>query len=220
MEQGFWHEKWEKNELGFHQSEVNELLANCWPELSVDHGSWVFVPLCGKSLDMVWLVRQGYRVIGNELSELAARQFFEERELTPVINRVKDKAGFKWTVYQTGDSRLLIVVGDYFRLSQSFLELLTGEPVKVSYDRAALVAMPESMRKQYVDHLKTIAPVASIFLISLEFDHQGDKPPFPIYPENLTQLIANQYVSRELGRLDSDVKGKPAIEVGYELNPI
>ena len=41
----------------------------------------VFVPLCGKSLDMVWLLEQGFSVTGCEISELAVQQFFTENSI-------------------------------------------------------------------------------------------------------------------------------------------
>ena len=44
-------------------------------------GLSVFVPLCGKTLDMVWLCQQGHTVVGCELSEIAALDFFKENSI-------------------------------------------------------------------------------------------------------------------------------------------
>ena len=47
MKAAFWHERWEANQLGFHQDEVNPQLVRYWPQLSLGTEAAVFVPLCG-----------------------------------------------------------------------------------------------------------------------------------------------------------------------------
>src|SRR5512138_1105185 len=76
MKRDFWLERWERGETGFHQDEINPYLLQHWPELHVAPGGEVFVPLCGKSLDMVWLRERGYFVLGVELSPIAVQDFF------------------------------------------------------------------------------------------------------------------------------------------------
>ncbi len=83
MDPAFWQERWKNQDIGFHQPEFHALLQKYWSRLDLRPGSPVFVPLCGKSLDMVWLAQQGHRVIGAELSELAIDDFFAERGLDP-----------------------------------------------------------------------------------------------------------------------------------------
>ncbi len=56
MKHDFWHEKWRSGKLGFHQEKVNSRLVRYWQLLDLNDGDPVFVPLCGKSLDMLWLV--------------------------------------------------------------------------------------------------------------------------------------------------------------------
>lgn len=75
MNEAFWHERWARNEIGFHLGEVNPYLLRHWPSLALPNGARVLVPLCGKSLDMAWLVEQGFTVVGVELSEKAVRAF-------------------------------------------------------------------------------------------------------------------------------------------------
>lgn len=70
MKSEFWHDRWLNSQIGFHQSEVNSYLQEHWSEHFQDRGT-VFVPLCGKSRDMVWLCDQGHTVIGSELSAIA-----------------------------------------------------------------------------------------------------------------------------------------------------
>ena len=85
MRHDFWHNRWERNEIGFHQDETNHYLRQFFPTLNLVKGARVFVPLCGKSLDLLWLHDQGYQVVGVELSEQAVRDFFAENGFNPCI---------------------------------------------------------------------------------------------------------------------------------------
>src|SRR5258708_29645765 len=78
MDAKFWHQRWEANEIGFHESNANPLLLTHFKALSRPKGSRVFVPLCGKTLDIAWLLSNGYQIAGVELSELAIKQLFVE----------------------------------------------------------------------------------------------------------------------------------------------
>ena len=81
MKPKFWHERWEKDEIGFHQHDFNRHMQEFIDCLGVQAGDNVLVPLCGKSLDMLWLADHGYRVTGIEISELAVRDFFADNGL-------------------------------------------------------------------------------------------------------------------------------------------
>jgi thiopurine S-methyltransferase len=152
-----WLECWRDQQTDFHQTLVNPLLIKFWSTLNLAHGSRVFVPLCGKSLDMIWLAQQGHEVIGVELSPVAVRAFFRENGLKPV----KRKLG-KFTLWNYG--KLSILCGDYFALSKA--ELGVFDTV---YDRAALTALPEDVRSLYVAQLKKIVPkTARVFLLTIE----------------------------------------------------
>ena len=61
MDPSFWHDRWENQDIGFHQADIDALLPAYWPRLELASDAPVFVPLCGKSLDMVWLAQQGHR---------------------------------------------------------------------------------------------------------------------------------------------------------------
>ena len=152
-----WLQFWRDRRTDFHQTAVNRLLAQFWPGLDPGHGSRVFVPLCGKSLDMLWLAEQGHRVIGVELSAVAVRAFFKENQLRPVRRRVG-----KFTLWRSG--RLTILCGDYFSLTAADLGA-----VDIVYDRAALTALPEDIREQYVSQLqRLVPPTATILLLTTE----------------------------------------------------
>jgi len=170
MNPEFWHQRWLKNETAFHQTEINAHLQTYFSKLQLKPGSKVFVPLCGKSQDMFWLLSQGFEVIGVELSPLAVQACLSENGLhvKPVI-----KHGF--TIYKVNG--LTLYCGDFFNLKQEDLE-----GVSAVYDRAALVALPVDIRSRYVAHLKSILPdFTQILLLTFEYSQQDMKgPPFSV----------------------------------------
>lgn len=153
-----WLRLWRnQGQASFHQNSVNPLLIQFWPSLNLAPHSRIFVPLCGKSLDILWLADQGHQVIGVELSPIAVKAFFDDNNLTPT----KTKIG-KFTYWKHG--RITILCGDYFALSKEML----GN-IDIAYDRAALTALPEDIRKLYVKKIKQIIPnYAVIFLLTVE----------------------------------------------------
>lgn len=179
MEAGFWHQRWEKNEIGFHESKANPLLVRHFDALSLPAGSRVFLPLCGKTLDIRWLLSRGYRVAGAELSGIAVGQLFEELGVEPAISKLGEVDR-----YRAND--IDIFVGDIFALSGGML----GQ-VDAVYDRAALVALPEEMRERYTAHLREITNEAPQLLINFEYDQTlMNGPPFS---------VSNEEVSRHYG---------------------
>lgn len=182
MDANFWHERWANNEIGFHQSEANPLLVENFNALSLPVGSRIFLPLCGKTLDIGWLLGQGYRIAGAELSELAVGQLFSELSITP---KITERGPIKHYRADTID----IFAGDIFELPDNLLG-----PVDAVYDRAALVALPETLRQQYTTHLTAITQQAPQLLICFEYDQsQLSGPPFSISAEEVRRHYAAIY---------------------------
>jgi thiopurine S-methyltransferase len=140
MHTDFWHERWSTNQIAFHESEANPLLVAHFAALGLAKGARVFVPLCGKTLDIDWLLAQGYHVVGAELSPLAVTQLFERLGVTPQLTRVGKLE--RWSV-----PHLDLFVGDFFALTPDLLGT-----VDAVYDRAALIALPSDLRGRYAAH--------------------------------------------------------------------
>lgn len=192
MEKEFWLERWGKREIGFHQDEVNPYLSRYWPELNLARDSEVFVPLCGKSRDMLWLREQGHRVIGVELSDLAVRAFFEENGYTPRYD-----ADERFQCHAADDIRLLC--GDLFDLQKKDLEEVTAV-----YDRASLVALPVEMRERYARHLAGILPPATqMLLVTFDYPQQEmSGPPFAVTRDEVERLYRDYAEINLLAQLD------------------
>jgi len=169
MEPEFWHERWGANDIGFHEGAPNALLVAHFNTLALEKGSRVFVPLCGKTRDIHWLLGEGYRIAGAELSELAVTQLFEELGREPVVE-------VRGALRHYAAENVDIFAGDLFALTPEML----GK-VDAVYDRAALVALPEVMRLQYRQHLESLCGTARQLLVTLEYK-EGliPGPPFSV----------------------------------------
>ncbi|PVZ71796.1 thiopurine S-methyltransferase [Pelagibaculum spongiae] len=195
MEHQFWHNKWEQKQIGFHLPHSHPLLEKYWLSQTAGHKpghATVLVPLCGKSIDLLWLRQQKFNVQGVELSAIAASDFFSEQQLTPTITTKKDFSHYSV-------DQLEIMVGDFFKLSET-------NTYSLIYDRAALIALPQKMQKNYIDKLYQItAPGSNILLITLDYDTQNDTiigPPFSTSPQQVEQLFANNWQVKQLERAD------------------
>ena len=192
MDEGFWQTRWERNQIGFHRQDVNPGLIKHWPTLQVAQGSCVFVPLCGKSLDLCWLAEQGYSVLAVELVEKAVVDFFAEQQLTPIIT---EQGSFKR--YSAGT--ITILCGDFFALTADDLAA-----VNAFYDRAALVALPEDLRCNYAALLnKYLPPSCKGLLLTLYYPQsEMNGPPFSVPPKQVEQLFADTFTLERIGEHD------------------
>lgn len=217
MDSNFWHQRWERREIGFHQPEGNVQLRRFWPGLELPAGTRVLVPLSGKTPDMAWLAEQGHPVTGVELSGVAAREFFAEWGVEPA----RDRHG-GLDRYRTAG--LEILVGDFFALDS---QVLAG--AGAFYDRAALIALPPELRRRYAGRLCSELPAdAAGLLITLEYDPaEMEGPPFSVAGEQVQALLGERFRIRELHRapaLGPDdplrKRGLTALtEVVYRLDP-
>lgn len=201
MQADFWHERWAKGETAFHEKDINPLLSTHFSQLNLVSGQRVFVPLCGKTHDISWLLQQGYSVVAAELSEVAIKELFSQLGFEPQISNFATGLRYK-------GPNLDIFVGDIFTLNSQHL----GQIAAV-YDRAALVALPEPMRKQYTQHIRTITQHAPQLLICFNYEQaKMDGPPFSVTEDEVKQHYAQHY---RINRLYSEslvggLKGKVA----------
>ena len=188
MDAEFWHARWQENHIGFHLQETNPLLVRYWPVPRTAPGDNILVPLCGKSLDMLWLLDQGYRVTGVEISRIAVEAFFAENSLVPDI----DQAG-AFTRYRCDE--LNILCGDFFSLARN-----TAGDIAAVYDRASLIALPPAMRAAYAAHLASLLDAGTnCLLITLDYDQQEmGGPPFAVSSGEIRDLYAGAFGIEQL----------------------
>lgn len=179
MEADFWHTRWRNNQIGFHQGTYNRYLVKHWDSLGLAAGARVFVPLCGKSLDLIWLAERGHAVVGCELSEIAVAAFFDEAGLTP--EKAVDGPVERWRA-----GSIEILLGDFFKLDPGLLGAFDAV-----YDRGSLIAFPETMRLAYVEALAGLtAPGTPMLLLTIEYPQaEMEGPPFSVAESEIGYLF-------------------------------
>ena len=188
---GFWQNRWQSQQIGWHRAEYNDLMVKHWPSLNVPDGGEVLVPLCGKSLDMLWLAEQGYSVVGLDMVEQAVQTFFEENEL----EFVSAKSGKH---IQHSSPPFTIFQGDFFQLKEGTVN------ADAWYDRAAMIAIPLASRKAYVDQIrKQTKPNAVGLLITFAYPQKEmEGPPFALHDEHVFELFSNGFEVECLENID------------------
>jgi len=187
-----WLDRWKQNRIGFHESRVNPHLPQYLPRFHLKPGDIIFLPLCGKALDIAWLAEQGFQVIGIELSEIAIESFFDEQGL-----HYQQFETDRFILRKSGN--ISLIQGDYFTLQQEHLA-----DCKMVYDRASLIAIDADNRDRYCSHMRSIIPAdAGMLLITLEYEQaQMNGPPFAVLKPEIEQLYADHYAIETLEKND------------------
>lgn len=193
MEKTFWIERWQQQQTGFHQADINLYLQKYWQTARQQfHQSMVFVPLCGKSKDMLWLTKQGHKVLGIEFSEIAVNDFFTENSLVP-----EQLENERFTRLESDEISLLC--GDFFAMQPADLE-----NCHLVYDRASLVALPSSLRQKYAIHLTEVLPqTVRILLVTMEYpQNEMNGPPFSVPETEVRSLFQDHFHIERLETFD------------------
>ncbi len=188
----FWIKRWLDGDIGWHHQETNPHLLSHWHELEIAPGSSLLVPLCGKSMDMVWLAQSGYSIIGVEISSKAVEEFFTERGLIPLRTASGDFEMFQAEEYQ-------LLCGDIFRLGPEYIQ-----GVKAVYDRASLVALNQKQRKHYAELMTSILPSGcSILLVAMDYpESEMQGPPYSVPESEVVELFGDGFSITKLHSLN------------------
>lgn len=203
MEQQFWQARWDQNQIGFHEANAHRFLVQFAKQLvpqaePASAHPRVLVPLCGKSLDLIWLRHAGFDVTGIEFVRLAAESFFTEQSLTAQVKATSEFACFE-------SPGLAIWVGDFF-------DLASAQPPAFDaiYDRAALVAIkPEDRSRYAATLLESLVPGGRVLLITFVYEQaEMQGPPFSVTEQTVTDLFATTCSVEKLA--DEDILEKEA----------
>ena len=192
MQPDFWHKRWQIGQIGFHQSAVDRHLKTYWPDLGLAGDSRVFVPLCGKSLDLLWLQERHQSVTGVELSAVALESLCMEHGI-PARRRVVEH----FDVYEA--PKLQLYRGDFFALTPELLG-----PVSAVFDRAALISWAPEVRAAYIAHLTLLTqPGTQTLLVTMEYaQSQMAGPPFSVSADEVDCLYSHSHAIQLLSRED------------------
>ena len=182
MDAQFWINAWNEGRTGFHQEKYNPKLLEFFPTFHPKEGQRVLVPLCGKSKDILWLHENKLHVHGVELHQKAVESFFAENNLSPEKTSDKNFAHYSY-------EDIVISSGDFFKLNEE-------SKYDFIYDRASLVALPQSMRDEYVAVVsRALRSKGKYLLIVYEYDqNEMQGPPFSIDNNEVQRLYENQFL--------------------------
>ena len=189
----FWHDRWQSQKIGWHREIYNDLLLKHWPEINASGNSSVLVPLCGKSLDMLWLAKQGHSVVGLEMVKQAVEAFFHENKLDYDSFEIGDHKKYsnqQFTIYQ----------GDVFDLEPGTIQ------ADYWYDRAAIIAIDPSTRADYVDQIRKQTKQGAVgLLITFAYpQEQMQGPPFALHDYEVKSLFSDGFELEHLEKIDLD----------------
>ena len=201
-----WLEFWENNEINWHSDVVTQELEEYLELLKLEPGDKVFFPLCGKSLDMIYMLNRGFSVIGVELSEIGIKKFFHENELDFTISQVGE-----FDLYSANN--IEIYCGDFFSLTSKHLS-----DVKAVFDRKSLIALDRNLRQKYVKHLNDIISLGvRILLITLHYpQHQMSGPPFSVDKSEVESLFSMAFKYQKLKSFEDIENGSKLVSAGVD----
>jgi thiopurine S-methyltransferase len=184
-----WIARWREGRIHFHVDKPNPILERYIDQLLPEGSGRVFVPLCGKSVDLRWLVEQGHEVVGVELAEKAVEDLFKEIGRNPTIS---NQDGFQsWQ-----SNGLEVLVGDLLELDAE----VSGQ-FDAIWDRAALVALRPSDRDRYAPHIKEfLQPSGRILLSTISYDvSKMEGPPFSVSADEVHRHFGNTLSVEKIG---------------------
>lgn len=193
MELTEWDARWRNGQIGFHQPDVSDFLDEYADRVFGAAASGrVLVPLCGKSLDMVFLAQRAAAVVGVEYVEQAVEEFFAERGLSPDVDRGPP------VLYRA--HKYIVFATDFFTVTNEHV----GE-IDAIFDRASLVALDPEARVDYVDHLRSLVPAGAMTLL-ITFDYEQSEmngPPFAVSDNEVERLFRDGFAIEHLETRDA-----------------
>jgi len=246
-----WSDRWKNRRIGFHLKTVNPILLAHGSKLlgtavsSGDGGgdgtcssssnnnndvdatelhrrTRIFVPLCGKAIDMAHLasLSENVRVVGLDGIRVALEEFANEHPELGIKVEPSDSSAASASAWERFEGEgegetISLWKGDYFALdsgSAKEKESASGAPpppfdagtFDAIYDRASIVAIHPSLREAYVRILdRLLAPGGGILMVALERKTDVEEarnrgPPFSIPEATIRELFASDSDSGSL----------------------
>ena len=178
----YWENRWITNQTGWHRSVYNDLMVKYWPELGIPTDSKVLVPLCGKSLDMLWLAEKGHAIVGIEFTRVAVERFFSENNLEHTIVKHPSYIEFSSDLYTILNGNILAIPSDLIQ-------------AEAWYDRAAMIAINPDLREDYVSQIRQQTKVGAVgLLITYSYPQEEmEGPPFSLNNDDVFQLFQDGF---------------------------
>ncbi|KAL7634077.1 UNVERIFIED_CONTAM: hypothetical protein RMT77_015405 [Armadillidium vulgare] len=181
----YWEKLWSTKVTPFHQREVCPFLLKISSNLNFVSPKRVFIPLCGKALELKWFYDEGFEVVGVDLISIPAEEFFKEHNLTFKIRELP------WAkVYESSDQRIKIYVADIFSVEPEDVGKFD-----VIWERADYTVVKIAEREKYSKLMKQLCKEKFVhFLCTLQFEvlvGRYDTPPRPLSHEETKKLYGD-----------------------------
>ncbi|CAK8673503.1 unnamed protein product [Clavelina lepadiformis] len=187
-----WIKRWEIGDTGFHMSQVHPYLLKL-KDRFLKECSTVYVPLCGKTLDLIYLADEGHNVIGSECAEVGILQFFDDNKIK-YERSLHPTAPFE--VFKGIDKTITIYKGDFFQLDS----VVMGR-VDAIWDRGSFGAIHPSQQMKYGKIIHDIIKENGKYLLcTLRYEGVRTGNPYSV-SENDVQVSFGQ--SFDISTLDS-----------------
>jgi len=207
-----WEKFWDEGKITFHRSAPHRHLLKFGPDIlrqgDLEKGQRVFVPLCGKTLDLAFLSELSVvsEVVGVEGVEKAVLDLQAESPALQLSEREERLGGFR--VFASSESLgVSVLLGDFFSLSASAsvsdtrsLSALQLEPFDFVWDRAALIAVEPSLRQDYVRILHNVTKCGGGRVLLVACDRAAGSeearqkgPPFSLPEEEVRLLFCSPF---------------------------
>ena len=197
----YWLKRWENNDIEWQRDTVNKFLIKYIDELTSGRSNLrVFVPLCGKTIDMLWLADQGHSVVGVEVAKLGIESFFEENSLTFSVEKVKLAAAVDLVdVYKCVEKQITIFCCDLFALTEEDV----GGRFDAIWDRGSLSTMQPAVGnrgKRYTKKMRSLLAADGRQLLESHYYEmdRGIRPPASIPDELRNEIFGEDFIIKKL----------------------
>ncbi len=185
MEASFWLKSWELGGFytSFHRRDIHPYVLEYMNPEEIENTN-ILVPLCGKTVDMMYLSQYANKVIGVEIVEEAILQFFQENNLS----------------YEMPNDETYIS-GNITILRKDFMKLTKAEIGQIDWvlDRASLVALPYEMRTDYIKAIDRLSDVGTKQLVvTLEYFPLINSAPFCINPSEVEDYYGAGHIIKHV----------------------
>ena len=207
-----WQDYWDGETPLWQLDNPNPDLVKYFPDFLKDgktaQGRRVFIPLCGRNLDVKWFYDQGFTVVGVDFVEKPIRKFFGEHSIP--VNVQELESGYK--VFTSSDKRLSLIVGDLFGVDEN----LVGGKFDYFYVRASLDGESRPIYVGILHHF--LKPGAVGLMESVEYDTKWNSShPYPLYAKDLSDLYGDKFSFEKLNRGNDASSPYPRIKVAYKV---
>ena len=185
-----WESIYSLDEAGWSIPIISVYLLDKFKEIEKEKPSLnIFVPLCGKSPDMLWMAKRGHRIVGIEWVEQTVKAFFQESDLEYHVE-VTELGGSKIGVYKSSSLPVTIYCGDFFAFKDNPL----GE-FDFIWDNSSIGSFRHEKRSDYVSiNSSILKPNGKILLGTFDYEHdEHSYIPFAATKSEVAKLYASQY---------------------------